>query len=227
MSRFRKSSGFYFEDLFLCAEDTLFKVVHQDFVDKSDVFKDMFALPRAGTRGEGSSAEHPLVLQGIKAADLEDFLSVLYPRRSDLAPMPLARWKAAYRLASMWEFEDVRAQALGAFKEHLKTASSTDAVALHQELGLDVDADFVQAVLRIVVRTEDLTPAEAEELGMPVVMRVCTLRGWFSATHDRAALPRRICAAWGVPYRSPRAQRRPSRAFADVDSDGETECQHQ
>lgn len=44
------------------------------------MFRHMFELPKADRKDEGSSAELPLVLEGIKAVDLEDFLAVVYPR---------------------------------------------------------------------------------------------------------------------------------------------------
>lgn len=61
-------------------EDTLFKINRQDFEQGSEVFRNMFDLPKAGESEEGSSTEHPLVLEGIRAVDLENFLAIMYAR---------------------------------------------------------------------------------------------------------------------------------------------------
>jgi len=201
LSQMKRSSNFYFQDLFIRAEDTLFKVHRQDFENGSEVFRHMFELPKADHKDEGSSAELPLVLEGIKAVDLEDFLAVVYPRssKSESVPTSLDRWKAVFKLATMWEFEGVRAQALSAFKEHMRGANSIDTILLHQELDLDVDEDFVLAVQSVVEREEEISYDEAEKLELGTLMRLCTLRGWYSATRARPQLPSKICTAWNVP----------------------------
>lgn len=65
---------------FLQVEDTLFKVLRRDFEEGSELFRDMYTLPGGGTTAEGSSAEHPLRLKGLKAHEMESFLSVMYPQ---------------------------------------------------------------------------------------------------------------------------------------------------
>lgn len=102
----------------------------------------------------------------------------------------------------MWDFEDIRAQALSALKEHTKDRGGIDTILLYQELNLSVDEDFVVAVRSAVERQEEISDEEAEKLGLRTVVRLCTLRGWYSAVRASAAmnqLPNKICAAWGVP----------------------------
>ncbi|EKM54546.1 uncharacterized protein PHACADRAFT_210344 [Phanerochaete carnosa HHB-10118-sp] len=170
----KRSGRFYFQDLFIRAEDTLFKVHRQDFESGSEVFRHMFELPSAYPKDEGSSAEFPLVLEGIRAAELEDFLAVLYSRSSNSAsaPMSLERWKAVFKLATMWDFEGVRTQALSAFKEHMRGANSMDTILLYQELHLNIDEDFVLAAQSIIEREEEVSCNEAEKLELGTIMRL-------------------------------------------------------
>lgn len=198
----KRSERFYFEDLFIRAEDTLFKVHRKDFEHGSEVFNNMFELPKASGKADGSSEEQPLVLEGIKACELEDFLSVLYPRVStDAEPesLSLERWKAVYNLATMWEFAGVRDEALRVLKAQTRAMSSIDTVVLYRELDLEIDADFVLAVQRLVEREQEISHDEGARLGLWNAMRVCTVRGWYSGTHARAQLPSKICAVWDVP----------------------------
>ena len=39
----------------------------------------MFELPAGDLTPEGGSDQHPLVLEGIKASDMDHFLSAMYP----------------------------------------------------------------------------------------------------------------------------------------------------
>ncbi|EKM48789.1 uncharacterized protein PHACADRAFT_202397, partial [Phanerochaete carnosa HHB-10118-sp] len=194
----KRSGRFYLQDLFIRAEDTLFKVHRRDFEGGSEVFRHMFELPNSHQKDEGSSAEFLLVLQGIKAAGLEDFLDVLYQRssRSNSALMSLERLKTVFKLAAMWEFEGVRAQVLSAFKEHMRGANSMDTILLYQELHINIDEDFVLAVQSTIEREEEVSYDEAEKLELGTLMRLCTIRGWYSATRARAQLPSKVCAAW-------------------------------
>ena len=51
----------------------------RDFEEGSEVFKDMFALPAGEHAADGASADRPLVLEGVKADDMEFFLTLVYP----------------------------------------------------------------------------------------------------------------------------------------------------
>lgn len=52
----------------------------------------MYTLPAGrDTAADGSSAEHPLVLEGFKASDMEAFLSVMYPQCVQRPPLASPR----------------------------------------------------------------------------------------------------------------------------------------
>ncbi|CAE6450658.1 unnamed protein product [Rhizoctonia solani] len=78
-----RHSEFFFDNTLVAIqiENTLFNV-HKYQLIKSEVFSDMFKMPKAEGDGpeEGSSPEHPIVMTGIAASDFAALLKVLYAR---------------------------------------------------------------------------------------------------------------------------------------------------
>ncbi|CAE6519073.1 unnamed protein product, partial [Rhizoctonia solani] len=70
---------FFFDNILVAIqiEDTLFNV-HKYQLVKSEVFSDMFKMPKAEGSGpeEGASPEHPIVLKGVAASDFAALLTV-------------------------------------------------------------------------------------------------------------------------------------------------------
>jgi hypothetical protein len=64
------------------AEDTLFKVHSLYFRRESKVFQDTYLMPQGGIGAavDGSSEDHPLVLNGVQAKDVDCVLRVMFPR---------------------------------------------------------------------------------------------------------------------------------------------------
>ena len=62
-------------------EETIFEVARYRFTEYSEVFADMFHLPQVEdkTDVEGRDKEHPIILEGYKAADFAALIKVLYP----------------------------------------------------------------------------------------------------------------------------------------------------
>ncbi|KDN37614.1 hypothetical protein RSAG8_10019, partial [Rhizoctonia solani AG-8 WAC10335] len=65
---------FFFDNTLVAiqVEDTLFNV-HKYQLLKSETFSDMFKVPKAedGDPEEGSSPEHPIIMEGVKAEDVD------------------------------------------------------------------------------------------------------------------------------------------------------------
>lgn len=59
-------------------ENRLYKVPKRKFVDGSEVFRDMFALPADSTTVEGQTDEKPIVLESIKKDEFEPLLHVMF-----------------------------------------------------------------------------------------------------------------------------------------------------
>jgi hypothetical protein len=65
-------------------EETLFQVPRCRFTQYSEGFTDMFLMPQAeGTSDrvdvEGRDKEHPILLEGYRAADFAALVKILYP----------------------------------------------------------------------------------------------------------------------------------------------------
>ncbi|CAE6421768.1 unnamed protein product, partial [Rhizoctonia solani] len=96
-------------------ENTLFNV-HKYQLTKSEVFSDMFKMPKpkGDEPEEGSSLEHPIVIEGIVASDFAALLKVLYASLfSSNQPTPEAPLIIpAFRLANLFNFAELRAYLL-------------------------------------------------------------------------------------------------------------------
>lgn len=70
----------------LQVEDTLFKLPRCLFEESSEIFRDMFSLPiQEGIPYDGSSDDHPLVLEGVRKIDFRRLLLAMYlPAKFDL-----------------------------------------------------------------------------------------------------------------------------------------------
>lgn len=163
----------------------------------------MFELPTGNRPIEGSCAEHPLILEGIKTEDMNDFLSVLYPLCVavflDLCALvlkiqrpPLSnaagqktdqQWMSVLRLASLWDFAEIKTKAI-------TNLSAAGPCAKMQVYNLFPDALtslkdewIISSVRELVKRGEELTVYEAELIGVEKALKICVLRGEFLAFH--------------------------------------------
>ncbi|KEP48471.1 BTB/POZ domain protein [Rhizoctonia solani 123E] len=170
----RRHPEFFFEDTLIAIqiEDTLFNV-HKYQLIKSEVFSDMFKLPRGeGELGEGFSPEHPIVMEGVTASDFEALLKVLYVSpfsRNHQIIEPLV--VPAFRLANMWNFEELRAYLLPFAEGCL---SDADKIEFARQFG--IDEWLAPAHIRLCQRDEHLTTEEARKLGVDSVLLISRMR---------------------------------------------------
>ncbi|CAE6451058.1 unnamed protein product [Rhizoctonia solani] len=154
-------------------EDTLFNV-HKYQLLKSETFSDMFKVPKAkdGEPEEGSSLEHPIIMEGVKATDFEALLEVLYASHfSTHQPVPEASLIIpAFRLANMWNFSDLRAFLLPLAEKHL---SDIDKILFAREF--DINDWLAPAHVRLCQRQEKLTAEEAQKLGVNSLLLIARL----------------------------------------------------
>ncbi|KAJ1305367.1 hypothetical protein OPQ81_000382 [Rhizoctonia solani] len=79
----KRHAEFFFDNTLVAiqVEDTLFNV-HKYQLLKSKTFSEMLKVPKAkeGEVEEGSSPEHPIIMEGVKASDFVALLKVLYAR---------------------------------------------------------------------------------------------------------------------------------------------------
>ncbi|KAH7338073.1 hypothetical protein B0J17DRAFT_660669 [Rhizoctonia solani] len=163
---------FFFEDKLVAiqVEGTLFNV-HQYQLVKSEIFSDMFKIPK-GEGPEEGSPNHPIVIRGVTASDFTALLRVLYASHfSSNPPAPAATLIIpAFRLANMWNFSELREYLLPLAEKHLDDA---DKIVFAREFDLK----------------EWLTPAyEARKLEVDGVLLVSHMRERYRSGNARNQL---------------------------------------
>jgi len=133
---YSKDGHFYCSPLVIIrVEDCLFRIPQELLENHSEVFRTMFTLPAGGDgeeSEEGRLESKPLYLEGVKKDDFQHLLSVLsalnyeeissgkirgktnlllsrFPLYHDLSTQ---NWVSVLRLATMWNMDKVRAQAM-------------------------------------------------------------------------------------------------------------------
>ncbi|KAJ7157740.1 hypothetical protein C8R46DRAFT_852931, partial [Mycena filopes] len=158
-------------------ENILFKVPRWQFERHSGVFATTFSLPQPGEGGvEGSTDEHPLLLNGIKAKDFKALLGILYPL-SIIPKIPILSsqgWISVLKLATLWDFIEVRDLAIGKLEEY---AESLDEIARIQ-LGRDYDVStwIRSGYTELAQRKSPISSEEAAKIGFEVALQICQLR---------------------------------------------------
>ncbi|KAG9095502.1 hypothetical protein FRC06_009732 [Ceratobasidium sp. 370] len=175
-----------------CFDDTLIAIqiegtvfnIHKHQLLKSTVFSDMFAIAEESSDPqkvqEGLSLDHPIVMNNISVSDFECLMTVLYASRfSTHQPAPEASLVVpAFRLANMWNFEDLCIYLLPLAKRAL---NDVDKIVFAREF--NVKGWLVPAYLRLCQRNEPPTTQEAHKLGVDALLFIYRLR------EERLALP--------------------------------------
>ncbi|OBZ75083.1 hypothetical protein A0H81_05027 [Grifola frondosa] len=108
-NRPKRDEIFYFRDVVFLVDGVLFKVPRRNFEENSEVFWTMYTLPPVAGVPDGSDDEHPLLLERISAEDFRCLLRIMFaPKYSDNQELSLDEWTAVLRLASMWQFTQIR-----------------------------------------------------------------------------------------------------------------------
>lgn len=172
----KRHSRFYFDNTLVVIqiEDTLFNV-HKYQLVKSETFSDMFNMPKEENDEpeEGSSPEHPIVMDGVSASDFEALLTVLYATHfSTNQPAPEASLIIpSFRLANMWNFKDLRSYLLPLAE---KVLEDVDKIVFAREF--DLKSWLAPAHLRLCQRPEVLTTDEATKLGVHSLLMISRMR---------------------------------------------------
>ncbi|KAJ1305368.1 hypothetical protein OPQ81_000383 [Rhizoctonia solani] len=171
----KRHSEFFFDNTLVAiqVEDTLFNV-HKYQLLKSETFSDMFKVPKQGEGEveEGSSPEHPIIMEGVKASDFVALLKVLYASHFSLhQPEPEASLIIpAFRLANMWNFFDLRSFLLPLAEKHL---NDIDKILFAREF--DIKDWLAPAHIRLCQRQEKLTTEDARKLGATVIAQTASV----------------------------------------------------
>ncbi|KAG8700090.1 hypothetical protein FRC08_004931 [Ceratobasidium sp. 394] len=164
-------------------ENTLFNV-HKYQLMKSTTFSDMFAIAEESedeqTTREGSSLDHPIVMQRVSASDFECLMTVLYARHLYAPPSHFSAHQPepeasliipAFRLANMWNFVDLCAY-LKPLAE--RVLDDVDKIVFAREF--KVTEWLAPAHAKLCLREERITTQEAEKLGLSSLLYISRFR---------------------------------------------------
>ncbi|KDN37644.1 hypothetical protein RSAG8_10049, partial [Rhizoctonia solani AG-8 WAC10335] len=155
---------------------------------ESETFADMFSVAESSnTSGkliEGSSADHPIKLEGVSPSDFECLLTLLYARycTQQRPHLAISLVLPAFRLAHMWNFKELRAYLIPLLEEWLNDVDKT--FYAHE---FNIQQWVVPAYIRLCSRTEPLNSEEAEKIGFKGAMLIFRLR------EDRHLVPCPSC----------------------------------
>jgi len=190
------------DDLFHCkllsirVENRIFRVPRDLLELYSDVFKDMFSLPKSDNEPpDGERNNKPLVLEGIQKDDFRTFLTVLSSLHYEsvtkgggedkiifvIARLPLYKgleqkhWVSVLRLAHMWGFENVRKKAIEVLAKDAELSRNTlERLRLAHKFHID---DWVCPAYReLLTRDKPLLAEEVPWLGSDFVQSMAKAR---------------------------------------------------
>ncbi|CAE6429061.1 unnamed protein product [Rhizoctonia solani] len=196
-----RHSKFFFDNILVAiqVENILFNV-HKYQLEKSEVSSDMFMVPKAkgNEPEEGSSPDHPIVMEGIAASDFAALLTVLYAGQfSNDQPVPEAPLIIpAFRLANMFNFSELRAHLLALAEKNL---GDVDKIVFAQEFG--VKEWLAPAHTRLCKREAHLSTEEAKKLGVDSVLMISRMREKYQCRATTAIANGIYCSGCiGVTY---------------------------
>ncbi|KAG9031483.1 hypothetical protein FS837_002973, partial [Tulasnella sp. UAMH 9824] len=175
-------------------------------LEQSKHFQDMLGSEHLGDSVEGKSDEHPIVLEGITSFEMESFVDVLDARTFD--DEETRDWKqfaAALHLATMWEFERVRAKLIKDMSQVISNGGVEPLDRVEVSIQCRVSDWLYPAYQELCDRAEAVTTEEAKRLGMDrlaAIYRVRDRRHAFDPAARRNGYCG-YCAGSGLPNRIP------------------------
>ncbi|KIM36757.1 hypothetical protein M413DRAFT_31387 [Hebeloma cylindrosporum] len=147
--------NFDFELVVFQVGKTLFKVIKDAFLVPGTIFEAMFSLPGGGeVPVEGTSLECPIILEGVDEHHFQAFLRVLYPFVGLPKVVEYMDWVGVLQLATMWEFTEIREEAIAALAALNPQRELTEQISLGVQYGI---IDWVRDGYRELVGAFKLT----------------------------------------------------------------------
>ncbi|KIO16902.1 hypothetical protein M407DRAFT_33457 [Tulasnella calospora MUT 4182] len=144
---------------------------------ESKYFQDMLGSEHLGGSVEGRSDEHPIALGSITSFEMESFVDVLDARVFDKEVK--REWKqlaAALHLATMWEFEDVRARLIKDMSQIINNGGVDPLDRVEVSIQCRVSNWLHPAYQELCDRAEGVTTVEAKRLGMDRLAAIYRVR---------------------------------------------------
>ncbi|KDQ50884.1 hypothetical protein JAAARDRAFT_62915 [Jaapia argillacea MUCL 33604] len=170
----QKNAEFFFENIIVQVERQLFQIPRRYFESDSEIFRDMFSVPvPKGGSPDGSSIDHPLLLEGVKANDFCQLLRVMYPPSFGKPfSLTLSEWTAVLDLSTMWQFEAVRALSIEEIAK--QDIGVVDKIALANKYQV---TDWLLPALNALAQREDpIGEDDAGKLGISWALKMASVR---------------------------------------------------
>ncbi|KAI0657073.1 hypothetical protein C8Q70DRAFT_289643 [Cubamyces menziesii] len=202
LERFRaiRDPEFYCRDIIFQVEGVLFKVSRRPFEEDSEAFKSAFALPPLDSPEgiEGSCDANPIELGGVVADEFRSLLRVLFPGAHDISrSMSKDQWISALKLATMWDFENVRLKAIAELSKLVPQHGERVRLARVYDI-----PGWIESALKELVQQDTLTASDLEALGWATVAKLIQIRESVSFK-DCCACPCNYCTIAHVQTRPP------------------------
>ncbi|KZP33824.1 hypothetical protein FIBSPDRAFT_720283, partial [Athelia psychrophila] len=143
------------------------------------VSRTFYSVPRApfewhssAFTGKGLSKEDPFILDDIKAAHFDNFLSIIYPYAYGVyTASTVEEWTAILHLANEWRFESVRTLAV---KQLLPIATDVEKIILGRQYA--IDEWLGDAYLAVCMREQSLTEEEGTRMKVADIIKINSIR---------------------------------------------------
>jgi len=169
-----RDDSYFFADITFSVEDCLFKVPRYAFEQNSEAFAKIFLLPAS------ESYQQPLQLTGILKEDFLIFLQVLYPKDCTRLPSLVKReWASVLKLATMWEFTDLRLLAIRSLAPMLDDPIEQIDLAKN----CDVKEWLLPAMNKLAQREQPMGIEDTARLGVETVLKIGAVRECCSLRH--------------------------------------------
>ncbi|KAJ6537748.1 hypothetical protein B0H19DRAFT_1316502 [Mycena capillaripes] len=180
--------SYYLETVVFNVENAFFKVPRFQFERHSGIFATTLSLPQPVEGAEGTNDKIPFKLDGIKRADFQALLKVLYPIAIPKLPeLKREEWISVLHLASLWDFIEVRDLAV---QQLSLTLNATERIVLGRKH--DVSSWLRSGYTELAKRKTPISSEEAAKIGWEVTLQICQLRE--AAVAPEAALKTRTRA---------------------------------
>ncbi|KAG8869223.1 hypothetical protein FRB97_001468, partial [Tulasnella sp. 331] len=167
----------YDQCLALLVQGSVFRVSRRLLARDSRYFEELLETAQAtGDVRIGTTDAHPIVLDGVTAEEMNDFLGILYssPFQMNFDHIGSRQWTTVLRLTTLWSFTTMRAYAIAVFDT--KIAEEDPFNRLERAFAYAVPKWVQPAYDAICRRPESLSADEGRRLGWERYAAICHIR---------------------------------------------------
>ncbi|KZP08620.1 hypothetical protein FIBSPDRAFT_874381 [Athelia psychrophila] len=193
------------QNIFFLVSNTLYSVPRAPFEWHSLAFT-----------GKGLSRDEPFILDDIRAAHFDNFLSIMYPYAYGVyTASTVEEWTAILHLANEWRFDSIRTLAI----THLfPIATDVEKIILGRQYA--INEWLGDAYLAVCMRDQSLTKEEGRRMQVDDIIEISAIRHQFGQGAPTNTAPplliADVCARFGLP--APCAAGNPPLPMASAES---------